>query len=127
MDPEGSMRNGPGSFDCKGIRSPDWPRVARQITGTHCIIKTFLSRSLGEAFMLQKLSKDICECYQRAEQCRRAAETAHSPSAQDDFLNMEQRWLSLAHSYEFAERLSDFTEPSRRRRQAVAGPERFRD
>jgi hypothetical protein len=77
--------------------------------------------------MLQKLSKDICVCYQRAEQCRRAAETAHSPSAQDDFLNMEQRWLSLAHSYEFAERLSDFTEPSRRRRHAVAGPERFRD
>jgi hypothetical protein len=36
-----------------------WPRVARQITGTRCIIKMFLSRSLGEAFMLQKLSKDF--------------------------------------------------------------------
>ena len=56
--------------------------------------------------MLQNLSGDIRECYQRAEQCRRAAETAHTPSAKDDFLDMERRWLSLAHSYEFAERLS---------------------
>jgi hypothetical protein len=49
------------------------------------------------------------------------------PSAKDDFLNMEQRWLSLAHSYEFVERLSDSTEPFRRRKRhkAVAGPERF--
>jgi hypothetical protein len=61
--------------------------------------------------MLQKLSEDIRECYQRAEQCRWAAETAHSPSAKDDFLHMEQRWISLAHSYEFANRLSHFTMP----------------
>jgi hypothetical protein len=30
---------------------------------------------------------------------------------------MEQRWLTLARSYEFAERLSNFTEPFRSRRQ----------
>jgi hypothetical protein len=73
------------------------------------------------------LTKDISECYQHAEQCRRLAETTIIPSAKDDFLNMEQRWLSLAHSYEFVERLSDFTEPFRRRKRhkAVAGPERF--
>jgi hypothetical protein len=29
---------------------------------------------------------------------------------------MEQRWLSLARSYEFAERLSNFVEPFRKRR-----------
>jgi hypothetical protein len=28
---------------------------------------------------------------------------------------MERHWLSLAHSYEFAERLSRFTEPLRRK------------
>jgi hypothetical protein len=41
--------------------------------------------------MLQSLSKDIRECYQRAEQCRQAAETAHTASAKDDFLEMEKR------------------------------------
>jgi hypothetical protein len=72
--------------------------------------------------MLQNLSADIRECYQRAEQCRRAAETAHTPSAKDDFLDMERRWLSLAHSYEFAERLSDYTTPFSRRKQQKEQP-----
>ena len=29
------------------------------------------------------------------------------------FLDMEQRWLSLAHSYEFTERLLNFTDQPR--------------
>src|SRR5262249_37067306 len=32
-------------------------------------------------------------------------------SALNDYLDMEQRWLALARSYEFAERLSRFTAP----------------
>jgi hypothetical protein len=47
----------------------------------------------------------------RAEECTRLAETARTPSAKADYLAMEQRWLSLARSYEFAEQLSRFTEP----------------
>jgi hypothetical protein len=34
-----------------------------------------------------------------------------TPSAIKDYLGMEQRWLDLARSYEFAERLSNFTGP----------------
>jgi len=64
--------------------------------------------------MLQKLSKEIRECHLRAEQCKRLADAALTPAAKTDFLAMECRWLSLAHSYEFAERLSNFTEPFRR-------------
>ena len=30
------------------------------------------------------------------------------------FLDMERRWLSLAHSYEFSERLSNFTTEAKR-------------
>jgi hypothetical protein len=67
--------------------------------------------------MLQKLSKDISECYQLAEQARRLAESANTASAKGDFLAMEQRWLALAHSYEFSERLSAFTAPHRKRKQ----------
>jgi hypothetical protein len=44
------------------------------------------------------------------------AENALTSAAQKDYLDMEQRWLSLARSYEFAERLSNFTAPIRDRR-----------
>jgi len=67
--------------------------------------------------MLQTLSVDIRECYLLAEQCRRLAETALTASAKTDFVDMERRWLSLAHNYEFAERLSDFTTPFSERNQ----------
>ena len=40
--------------------------------------------------------------------------TALSASAIEDCLNMEQRWLALARSYEFAEKLSKFTETFRK-------------
>jgi hypothetical protein len=39
------------------------------------------------------------------------AEAALTESGRADYLDMEWRWLSLAHSYEFAERLSNFTAP----------------
>ena len=54
--------------------------------------------------MLLKLTSDIAECYRRAAECRERAESAPSESAKRAFLDLEQRWLSLAHSYEFAER-----------------------
>src|SRR5262249_37039981 len=60
--------------------------------------------------MLQNLSEEIRECLRRAEECKRLSKTATSPSAIEDYLNMEHRWLTLARSYEFAERLSRFTE-----------------
>ena len=65
--------------------------------------------------MLQNLSEQIRECLRRAEECKRLSKTALSTSAIKDYLDMEQRWLNLARSYEFAERLSDFTKPFRRR------------
>jgi hypothetical protein len=67
--------------------------------------------------MLQTLSVDIRECYLLAEQCRRLAETAVTPFAKTEFVDMERRWLSLAHNYEFAERLSDSTAPFSKRNQ----------
>jgi hypothetical protein len=69
--------------------------------------------------MLQSLSKDIRECYLQAEQCRRWAQVAPTQSERADFLDMERRWLSLAHSYEFAERLSDFSRSMRKQKGSV--------
>jgi hypothetical protein len=57
--------------------------------------------------MLQKLTDEIAECYRHAREC---------PATKEDFFNMERRWLSLAHNYEFAERLSRFTAEVRRHR-----------
>ena len=67
--------------------------------------------------MLQNLSKEIRECLRRAEECKGLSKTTLTASAISDYLEMEQRWLALARSYEFAERLSNFTEPFRNRKQ----------
>jgi len=67
--------------------------------------------------MLQNLSEEIRECLRHAEHCKQLSKNALTPSAIKDYLQMEQRWLSLAHSYEFTERLSNFTEPFRNRKQ----------
>ena len=59
--------------------------------------------------MLQKLTKEIAECYEHARKCHKSAEQVLDPATKTDFLDQERRWLSLAHNYEFTERLSNFT------------------
>jgi len=63
----------------------------------------------GRRTILQNLSEDIRECLRRAEECKRSSKTALSAPSIESYLDMERRWLSLARSYEFAERLSNFT------------------
>jgi hypothetical protein len=50
-----------------------------------------------------QLTEEIAECYRHASHCRDRAKRAIDPEAERDFLE-ERRWLSLARSYEFAER-----------------------
>ena len=70
------------------------------------------------AVMLFKLSEDIAECYRRAEEARQKAEETADPSIKSDFYDLERRWLFLAHSYQFTERLSRFPErPARDKQQ----------
>ena len=59
--------------------------------------------------MLQNLSQEIRDCLRHAEECKRLSRTALSQDAIREYLQMEQRWLTLASSYEFTERLSAFT------------------
>ena len=55
--------------------------------------------------MLNNLSKEIFECYRHAEACALKA-TGHTDAQQKrDLLDLEQRWLFLARSYEFTEKL----------------------
>ena len=44
-------------------------------------------------------SDAIVECYRRAAEARRMADTAVDLSERADFLKVEQRWLSLAYEY----------------------------
>jgi CRP/FNR family transcriptional regulator, cyclic AMP receptor protein len=56
--------------------------------------------------MLQKVSEQIAECYANASECRERAKPTLDAATKKDFLELEQRWLSLAQKYEIAERLA---------------------
>jgi hypothetical protein len=65
--------------------------------------------------MLEKLSEQIQDCYAHAADCARKAAAQTDPRLKQDFLDMEQRWLALAKSYEISQRLDAFTEEADRR------------
>lgn len=64
--------------------------------------------------MLKNQREPIRECLQHAEDCARKAAGQTDPKLKKDFLDMEQRWLFLARSYEFTERLGDFSHETKR-------------
>ena len=73
--------------------------------------------------MLDSVSEHIRDCLQHAEDCARKAAAQTDPRLKQDFLDMERRWLFLARSYEFTERLNDLSDerakgPVRRNRAA---------
>jgi hypothetical protein len=65
--------------------------------------------------MLKNLSEEVRQCLQHAEDCARQAAAQTCPKLKQDFLDMERRWLSLGRSYEFTERLADFSGETKRR------------
>ncbi|MBO0719035.1 MAG: hypothetical protein J2P55_17125 [Rhizobiales bacterium] len=62
--------------------------------------------------MLNNLSEQIRDCLERAEECARKAAAQNDLGLRDDFLRLEKRWLNLARSIEFVERLDGFTKNS---------------
>lgn len=70
--------------------------------------------------MLENVSQQIRECYEHAEDCARKAAVQTDPGLRQDFLDMERRWLTLARSYEFTDRVSDFS--NERKREAKSLP-----
>jgi hypothetical protein len=73
--------------------------------------------------MLQSFSQDMRECYRHAEDCARKARDAATPTLRTDFLRMEKAWLTLARSYAFTGRLSDFPATPTARRDTAAATE----
>jgi hypothetical protein len=67
------------------------------------------------------VSDKVAYCYERANECRLKAEETLNEAFRQEYLDMEDRWLLLARSYEFGDRLVDFTnETARRRSQVIA-------
>ncbi len=65
--------------------------------------------------MLKKISEEIADCFRHAAECRDRAEQTSDPEMKRDLLALERSWLFLASSYEFSERLSDFTDEAEHR------------
>ena len=63
--------------------------------------------------MLKNVSEEIRDCLQHAEHCRRQAAAQTCPKLKNNFLDMEQRWLSLARSYTFTKGLTDLSEKTK--------------
>jgi hypothetical protein len=78
--------------------------------------------------MLLTLVSEIREYYRHAAECIRSADQSRDWLTKQDFLDMEKRWLCLARNYEFAEQLSNFSEPCGNRqrqnpqKQSFGGP-----
>jgi PAS domain S-box-containing protein len=58
--------------------------------------------------MLQKQSEQIRLCYEHAAYAKRKAEAVADAELKTALLDMEKRWLALAQSYEFSDRLGHF-------------------
>ena len=73
--------------------------------------------------MLNKLSEQIRECLEHAEDCagKAAAQPDGSPLKQD-FLYLEKNWRSLARSFQLGEQLTDFTNETKRQASAPTTP-----
>jgi hypothetical protein len=72
-----------------------------------------LSRGGGCA-TLPNETEEVRECLRRAEECARQAKAQFDTKFRQAFLDLEQRWLRLARSYELSERLdiaADSLEP----------------
>jgi len=65
--------------------------------------------------LLNGLSEQVRECLQHAEDCARKAAAQTDGRMKEDFLDLERRWLSLAHSDQFSERLDDFCGDKKRK------------
>ena len=56
--------------------------------------------------MIRNLNDEIEECRRYAEDCRRRAQAATDPVLRAELTDIEERWLYLARSYEFTERVA---------------------
>ena len=59
--------------------------------------------------MLLKSNADVAYCYQRADENRCMAERQTDAERKKTYLDLENRWVKLALSYELSDRLNQYT------------------
>src|SRR5215813_12383368 len=69
-------------------------------------INYFKSAFVGLPVVLSGLSQEVAHCYQRAGECAERAGTCASSEMREFYLEREKAWLTLARSYQLAERTS---------------------
>jgi hypothetical protein len=74
----------------------------------------------GLVVVLNNLSEQIRKCLRHAEDCSRKADAQTDPNLKEDFLNLERRWLFLARSYEFTDRLTLLSDETKRHADKLA-------
>ena len=62
--------------------------------------------------------EQIRECLRYANDCAREAKALSDPQRRQEFIDMQLRWLSIARSYEFSERLEFLSSIEARNREA---------
>jgi hypothetical protein len=65
--------------------------------------------------MLYSISRRVAEFYQHALECNEKARKARNPEEREFYLDMERRWLSLAHHRDLTERLTRIAQDLARR------------
>jgi hypothetical protein len=73
--------------------------------------------------MLQNISTQVADCYERAGESRARAAAAADENDKTEYLNIERRWIMRARSYELSERIMGFTEEVKRRLRVLIPPE----
>jgi hypothetical protein len=73
--------------------------------------------------MFQKISTQVADCYERADESRARAAAAADENDKTEYLNIERRWIMLARSYELSERITGFAEEVKRRLRVLIPPE----
>src|SRR5215470_13405801 len=74
--------------------------------------------------MLNNLSEQIRQCLKHAEDCACQAAAQTDQKLKQNFLDMERRWLVLAQSYDFTQRLGDFSDEAKRKADNFNGGQR---
>ena len=70
--------------------------------------------------MLYSISKRVAVFYQHAYECNEKARKARNLEEREFYLDMERRWLSLAHQSDFTERLTRIAQDIARRYKQIA-------
>jgi hypothetical protein len=89
--------------------------VFKHLPSVQYILPPVERRAWEVRVMLNNLSEQVRECLQHAEGCAQRAAAQADPKLKQDFLQLEQKWLSLARSFQLTERLTAFSGEAQRR------------